>query len=173
MTDSTTAVANAAQGLLAPGERVLAGLAAHPAHEAPVSPGVDSAIVRTGIGGLVMGELIDSYRAGARPLTGEAAEVPAQFHFWIGLTSQRLLFFEGGLIARVGARLAPEGSPGPLYSAIALADVLAIEARDAHGHDRLELRFADDSHASVTCAHAGEGSAFCAAFEQAREALAS
>ena len=123
MTDSTRAVARAAEGLLEPREHVLAGLAAHHVREAPAASGVDSAIVRTGIGGLVMGELIDSYREAAAPapLAGEAAEIPSHFHFWIGLTPQRLLFFEGGLVARLGGELAPEGSPGPLHSTIALS----------------------------------------------------
>jgi len=171
VTDSTTEVAKAARALLEPGEELLAGLAAHPPHTAPPTPGADSSLVRTGVGGLVMGELLDCYYA-APPLAGEASEVPSQFHFWIALTSRRLLFFEGGVIARLGSRLAPEGSARALHSEIALADVLAIEPLGGSGDDRLDLRFADGSRATVICAHRGEGGAFRAAFEQAKRAAA-
>jgi hypothetical protein len=172
MTDSTTEVAHAAQELLEPGEELLAGLAAHPPHSSAPTPGADTSLVRTGVGGLVMGELLDCYHASTLTPTGDASEVPSAFHFWIALTSARLLFFEGGVIARLGAKLAPEGSARTLHSEIALADVLAIEPLGALEDERLELRFADGSRSTVICAHAGEGQAFRAAFADAKRAAA-
>ena len=170
MTDLMTEVEHAAQALLEPGEELLAALAAHPVHGTAPAPGADTSLVRTGIGGLVMGELLDSYHAATQTLAGEAAGIPAGFHFWIALTSTRLLFFEGGVIARLGAKLAPEGSPRALHSEIALAAVLAIDPLDGFEDERLELRFMDGSRATVICAHAGEGGAFRAAFEKAKRA---
>ena len=169
MTDSTTEVEKAARALLEPGEELLAGLAAHPPR--PAGP-AGAEVVRTGVGGLVMGELLDSYHEGQPPLAGEASEVPGAFHFWIALTSRRLLFFEGGAIARLGSRLAPEGSARALHSEIPLADVLAIEPLGAFADERLELRFSDESRATVICAHTGEGGAFREAFEEAKRVAA-
>ena len=173
MTDLMTEVEHAAQALLEPGEELLAALAAHPVHGTAPAPGADTSLVRTGIGGLVMGELLDSYHAATQTLAGEAAGIPAGFHFWIALTSTRLLFFEGGVIARLGSRLAPEGSARVLYSEIPLADVLAIEPLGAFQDERLELRFSDESRATVICAHKGEGGAFRLAFEEAKRVAAS
>ena len=173
MTDSTTEVAKAAQAILEPGEELIASLAAHPAHRTAPTPGAATSLVRTGVGGLVMGELLDCYHAAAAPLAGEASGVPRDFHFWIALTSQRLLFFEGGVIARLGSRIAPEGSARVLYSEIPLADVLAIEPLGAFQDERLELRFSDESRATVICAHKGEGGAFRLAFEEAKRVAAS
>ena len=131
--------------------------------------GADTSLVRTGVGGLVMGELLDAYRARAPILAGEASGVPTGFHFWIALTSTRLFFFEGGVIARLGAKLAREGS-ARVHSEIALADVLAITPLDAPEDERLELRFIDESRATVICEHTGEGGAFRVAFEEAKRA---
>ena len=117
-----------------------------------------------------MGELLDRYHERSAPLPGDAAEIPTEFHLWIALTFARLLFFEGGLFARVASRLAPEGSPGRLHSEIRLAEVLAIAPIDSPDDERLELRFADNTQARIVCAYAGEGTAFRAAFEEARRA---
>ena len=171
MTDSTSDVRDAAEALLEPGEEFLTALAAHPPHSSTPAPGADTSLVRTGVGGLVMGELLDRYNASTPANTGDASEVPSAFHFWIALTSTRLLFFEGGAIGRL-AKLAREGSPPEFHGEIALADVLAIEPVDSLEDERLELSFGDGSRATVICAHAGEGGAFRLAFEQAKRATA-
>ena len=119
-----------------------------------------------------MGELLDRYHVAPPPLAGEASGVPSQFHFWIALTSKRLLFFEGGVIARLGSRLAPEGSARALHSQIALADVLAIEPLDGPEDERLELRFIDELAGHRDLRARGGGGAFRAAFEQAKRAAA-
>jgi hypothetical protein len=58
VTDATISLADAAGRVLGPGERYLAGLAARPVPGEPGAAGdPHGAIVRTGIGGLVIGEL--------------------------------------------------------------------------------------------------------------------